>query len=90
MKGNNDPSKYDDDDNKKDDEESIAQSSSTTENYDPSKLVIFVTNSEGVDSPGLTALVEALAHEDSKDYLWVESWRFVYTFPLVLQRSVCL
>ncbi|KAI3814923.1 hypothetical protein L1987_14572 [Smallanthus sonchifolius] len=59
-KGNNAPAKDDDDDNKKDDEESTTQSS---EDYDPSKPVIFVTNSEGVDSPGLTALVEALAHE---------------------------
>ncbi|KAD2394011.1 hypothetical protein E3N88_40988 [Mikania micrantha] len=64
-KGNNVPEKNDEDDDdanklneKKEDEESSA-----TEDYDPSKPVIFVTNSEGVDSPGLTSLVEALVDE---------------------------
>ncbi|KAL8242712.1 hypothetical protein R6Q59_013014 [Mikania micrantha] len=64
-KGTMSPEKNDDDDDdanklneKKEDEESSA-----TEDYDPSKPVIFVTNSEGVDSPGLTSLVEALVDE---------------------------
>ncbi|XP_076881151.1 uncharacterized protein LOC143529202 [Bidens hawaiensis] len=45
---------------------SASSSSSTTtatDDYDPSKPVIFVTNSEGIDSPGLTSLVEALVSE---------------------------
>ncbi|XP_076886969.1 uncharacterized protein LOC143536982 [Bidens hawaiensis] len=57
---NNPPDDNNDDNNKKDDEESSA---STVEEYDPSKPVIFVTNTEGVESPSLTALVEALVNE---------------------------
>ncbi|XP_076920953.1 uncharacterized protein LOC143582221 [Bidens hawaiensis] len=57
--GNNNPPE--DNNNKKDDDDSSA--ASTTEEYDPSKPVIFVTNTEGVESPGLTALVEALVNE---------------------------
>ncbi|KVH92944.1 hypothetical protein Ccrd_005019 [Cynara cardunculus var. scolymus] len=60
-KGNNE----DDDDksnDKKDDESAatVQSSSSSPDDYDPSKPVIFVTNTDGIDSPGLTCLVEAL------------------------------
>ncbi|KAK9078362.1 hypothetical protein SSX86_002419 [Deinandra increscens subsp. villosa] len=43
--------------------QSSSSSSSSADGYDPSKPVIFVTNSEGIDSPGLTSLVEALVRE---------------------------
>ncbi|KAI3775118.1 hypothetical protein L1987_49686 [Smallanthus sonchifolius] len=69
-KANTAPVQHDDDDNKsnnkkEEEEESAVQSSSSasTDDYDPSKPVIFVTNSEGIDSPGLTSLVEALVRE---------------------------
>lgn len=53
----------------KDDDESTVQSSSNNENnninneFDPSKPVIFITNSEGIDSPGLIYLIEALVQQ---------------------------
>ncbi|KAK9060514.1 hypothetical protein SSX86_021218 [Deinandra increscens subsp. villosa] len=63
-KGNNVPKTDDDDDDKsKDKNDGDEASSSAVDDYDPSKPVIFVTNSEGIDSPGLTSLVEALVSE---------------------------
>lgn len=60
-KGNNGPEEEEEKSNdKNDDDQSAVQSSSTPDDYDPSKPVIFVTNSDGIDSPGLTCLVEAL------------------------------
>ncbi|KAM0007603.1 putative 5'-nucleotidase [Helianthus debilis subsp. tardiflorus] len=69
------PIQHDDDNNnnnnksnntKVEEDESTVQSSSSssaTDDFDPSKPVIFVTNSEGIASPGLTSLVEALVTE---------------------------
>ncbi|KAI3524979.1 hypothetical protein L1887_03650 [Cichorium endivia] len=62
-KGNHPPEEDDDKSNNKKDDESAVQSSAPVDDYDPSKPVIFVTNSDGIDSPGLTFLVEALARE---------------------------
>ncbi|KAL4589257.1 hypothetical protein LXL04_002163 [Taraxacum kok-saghyz] len=59
-KGNQAPEDDDDKSNNKKDDESTVQSSSSVEEYDPTKPVIFVTNSDGIDSPGLSFLVEAL------------------------------
>ncbi|XP_071741939.1 uncharacterized protein [Rutidosis leptorrhynchoides] len=51
--------------NDKDDESTVESSSNdNNENeFDPSKPVIFVTNSEGIDSPGLIYLIEALVQQ---------------------------
>ncbi|XP_071717166.1 uncharacterized protein [Rutidosis leptorrhynchoides] len=52
--------------NKDKDDESTVQSSSIDNSdieFDPSKPVIFVTNSEGIDSPGLAYLIEALVQQ---------------------------
>ncbi|KAL8189358.1 hypothetical protein R6Q57_028924 [Mikania cordata] len=49
--------------NEQEEESAVQSSSSTTDDYDPSKPVIFVTNSEGIDSPGLTSLVDVLVCE---------------------------
>ncbi|KAJ0492030.1 putative 5'-nucleotidase [Helianthus annuus] len=62
-KGGNNNAPEKDDDNKKDDDQSSSSSSTAVEEYDPSKPVIFVTNTEGLDSPGLISLVEALVDE---------------------------
>ncbi|GKE74157.1 survival protein SurE-like phosphatase/nucleotidase, partial [Tanacetum coccineum] len=48
-----------------DDDKNIEDESTSAndEEYDPSKPVIFITNSDGIDSPGLLFLVEAIVNE---------------------------
>ncbi|KAK1416893.1 hypothetical protein QVD17_26012 [Tagetes erecta] len=66
---NNNTAQVNNDDNnklnssKEEEDESAVQSSTSdtvTDEFDPLKPVIFVTNSDGIDSPGLTSLVDAL------------------------------
>ncbi|PWA32456.1 survival protein SurE-like phosphatase/nucleotidase [Artemisia annua] len=59
-KNNNVPVEDVDNDKKIEDE---STSTNDVEEYDPSKPVIFVTNSDGIDSPGLLFLVEAIVNE---------------------------
>ncbi|KAK1414238.1 hypothetical protein QVD17_29980 [Tagetes erecta] len=62
-KGNNNNNNVPEKDDADDDDKKLSDNKTDEEEYDPSKPVIFVTNSEGVESPGLTSLVEALVHE---------------------------
>lgn len=62
-KGNPAPEENDDKSNNKKDDESAVQSSAPVDDFDPSKPVIFVTNSDGIDSPGLIFLIEALVSQ---------------------------
>lgn len=62
-KGNNNPSAEDNNNNNNDDktkEGESGASSCSVDEFDPSKPVIFITNSDGIDSPGLIALIEQL------------------------------
>lgn len=49
--------------NSNDNAEQQEQSTEETVEFDESKPIVLVTNSDGVDSPGLTHLVEALVHQ---------------------------